>query len=147
MYYFESIQKQYELKQILDSWIGTPYRHWCGVKGQGADCIHFVARVFEEIGIKEKFKIERYAPDWHLHNTNEKLLNGIFEQLKVEDVGYENPISGDVILFHFGKASSHAAVYFDGYIYQAINGIGVQKINWNDNMWTKRRRFGLRLLV
>lgn len=148
-YFFEDSKKRKELKRILEEWVGTPHRHHCGVKGKGTDCIHFVARVYQEIGVWEKVKIPEYAPDWHLHRSGEMLLEGIVEQGKdkIVMVGCDNPIDGDIILYQFGRASAHAGIYCEGYIYHAINKIGVRKTYFTDQTWTTRKRYGVRILA
>lgn len=146
MYYFDDLKRQKELKGILDEWLDTPFRHHCGVKGLGCDCIHFVARVFEELGVLCNVTIPNYSKDWHLHNTRELLEEGIFRHLKVKKVALSNPMNGDIICSHFGKAASHAGVFFDGYVYQALNGIGVRKINFSDKKFRARMKFVYRIL-
>ena len=145
-YFFEDQQKQIELKRVLDEWRGTPFRHWAGVKNQGCDCIHFVTKVFEELGLGP-FKIPRYNKDWHLHNMDELLLDGIVSQLLYDDVGFDSPLNGDLMLFKFGKTNSHSAIYYDDHLYQSINDIGVERIHWMDNRWHKRKRFCFRILT
>ena len=148
MYYFEGLKEQNKLKKILDEWLNTPFRHHCGVKGLGCDCIHFVTCVLDELGILilTKKTIPDYPKDWHLHNTRELLEEGIIKNLNVEKISLSNPVNGDLICSHFGKAASHAGIYFDGYIYQALNDIGVRKINFNDKKFRKRMRFAYRIL-
>ena len=149
-YYFEDLEKQGQLKIILDEWLDTPFRHKAGVKGVGADCIHFVARVFEEMGIVKwrKDLIPDYPYDWHLHNTRELLAEGIDRVLNVEKLDKEAPkMNGDIALYHMGKAASHAAIYFDGYIYQALTDIGVCKIHVLDKTFKKQMRFLYRILA
>jgi cell wall-associated NlpC family hydrolase len=146
MYYFENIEEKDRLKKILDSWISTPYRHACGVKGLGCDCIYFVARVYEEMGLLNNVIIPKYPKDWHLHNTRELLEEGIIKNLNTEKVSLFDFMSGDIICSHYGKAASHAGIYFDGYIYQALNHIGVCKINANDKKFKKRMRFAYRII-
>ena len=147
--FFETEAKQQELKKILDSWIGTPFRHHCGVKGLGCDCIHFVACVFDEMKIIKMTKklIPDYPKDWHIHNTRELLLEGIKKFLKTEDVEFKNLKNGDIILSHYGKASSHIGIYLDGYVYQALEKIGVCKINIKDKKFKERMRFAVRILT
>jgi len=147
MYYFDDIKKQKKLKIILESWVGTPFKHKTAVKGKGCDCIHFVGSVFQEIGLF-KFNLKTvpdYPPDWHLHNTRELLSEGIAERLSVERVDLNNLINGDIILSHYGKASSHAGIYFDGYVYQALTSIGVRKISFKDTKYRKQMRFCFRI--
>lgn len=167
-FYFDDLTKQTELKRILDEWIGTPFKHHTGVKGRGCDCIHFVIKVYEELGFitLKKGMIPEYPRDWHLHNTRELLLVNIIRRAKgiayvlekgdpeliaglgavVSDEDYK-PMNGDIILSHYGKASSHAAIYFDGYIYQAVNNVGVCKIQFSDKVFRRQMRFAYRVTV
>ena len=52
----------------------------------------------------------------------------------------------NIILFKFGKANSHSAIFFEGRIYQAITGIGVERATWRERKWHKRKRHGFRIL-
>ena len=147
-YYFEDIERQNQLKKILNEWIGTPFRHHCGVKHLGCDCIHFVARVFEEIGFLtwHKDMIPDYPKDWHIHNTRELLNENILKNDHIKKIKLSELKNGDIILFHYGKAASHAGIYFGGYVYQALNKIGVCKIKFTDRSFKRRMKFAYRLL-
>lgn len=150
-YLFENVENQTRLKEVLDSWLipPTPYRHRCGVKGLGCDCIHFVARVLEELEILKWSKdlISDYPRDWHMHNTRELLKEQIERRLYGEWISPFDFRNGDILLFHFGKAASHAGIYFDGYVYQAIDNVGVKKININDQFFRKHMKFNYRIGV
>jgi len=149
-YYFEDPDKQKQLKIIIDEWLDTPFRHKAGVKGVGCDCIHFVAKVFEEMGMLtwKKDLIPNYSFDWHLHNSRELLAEGIEQNLNVEKLSLDNSkMNGDILLFHYGKAASHASIYFDQYIYQSLTEIGVCKINISDKVFRKQMRFIYRILI
>ena len=144
-WYFENITRQQELKRILSSWKGTPYRHGCGVKGAGADCTYFLLRVLEELGFGP-FKIPSYPRDWNLHNADEELLKGFLKYLPCKEVKIEDPMNGDIILFFFGKMCSHAGFYFGDLIHHCVNRSGVIETAWaGDPMWTKRKRYMMRL--
>lgn len=147
MYYFEDIEKQKELKIIIDSWLGTPYKHHIGVKGMGCDCIHLIARVFEEMGKLPIIKrLPDYPRDWHLHNTRELLLEKIQKYLKGEILSiHDDMLNGDIVLSHYGKAASHAGIYFNNYVYQSLDNIGVRKINFNDQTFKKKMKFIYRI--
>ena len=147
MNYFDDPAKQLELKRILGEWLGTPFRHHCGVKGLGCDCIHFVARVFEEMGRLKwrKNLIPDYPKDWHLHNTRELLLERLIKELPVVPADLAAPMNGDILLSHYGQAASHAAIYFDGHVYQAVNDIGVCRICFSDSVFRRQMKFAYRL--
>ena len=131
-YYFESIEKQRELRVILEEWLNTPFRHHVGVKQVGCDCIHFAVRVFEEMGIIRwrKDMIQNYAYDGHLHHTRGLLPNGIEKEFNVEKRGLISPMNGDIFIFHIGNDDAHASIYFDDYLYQSLTDIGVVKIKF-----------------
>lgn len=146
MDYFASIEKQKALKKILDEWMNTPFRHHCGVKGLGCDCIYFVARTCEELDLVSNIFIPDYPKDWHIHNTRELLAEGIERELNVKKVKLCCLMNGDIILSHFGKAASHGGFFFDDYVYQSLTGIGIRKINFEDKKFRKRMRFAYRIL-
>ena len=106
---FESIEKQNKLRQALEEWLGTPFRHHCGVKNLGCDCIFFVARIYEGLEIVTNVKIPDYSKDWHLHNTRELLKEGILKKANVEKVNISDLMNGDIILWN--SASSWRSVY------------------------------------
>lgn len=148
-YYFENKEKQIELKKILDEWLNTPFRHKCGVKGLGCDCIHFVGKVLEEMGIMQwrNDMVPDYPKDWHLHNTREALQEAICKYLNVEKISLTGILmNGDIILSHYGQASSHTGIYFNGNVYQALNNIGVKSIRFTDGKFRKNMKFAYRLL-
>ena len=148
-YFFDIKENDASLKRILDEWLNTPFRHRCGVKGKGCDCIHFVAKVLEELGILKwrKDLIPDYPRDWHLHKTRELLKDSILKELNVESVTLSSLKNGDILLSHYGKASSHAAFYYGGYIYQALDRVGVKRINFNDQVYRAQMKFALRILL
>lgn len=148
MNYFESLEKQDQLKKVLDSWIGTPFRHQCGVKGLGCDCVYFVARILEEVGILTWHKdlIPDYSKDVPLHDSHELFEERLLQNTKAEKVEFNDLRNGDVVLFHSGKAASHGAFYFDGYMYQALNKVGVCKIRFSDKLLKKRAKFAYRVM-
>lgn len=131
MYYFENKEKQNELKDVLEGWVGTPFRHHCHVKGMGCDCIGLPIGVYKELGILNKdFKVPDYARDWHLHKSRELLLEGVRNTLSVDDVELKNIKNGDLVLYRFGKASAHIGIYCDNYLYHSIIKIGVMKLRF-----------------
>jgi len=146
--FFDSEERQASLKTVLDSWLGTPWRHWAGMKGAGADCIHFVVRVLEETGAVDRryLAIPHYAADWHVHRDRELLLEGLRKIPNLVEVGIEEPQNGDLILFKFYKATSHAGFYFDGRLYHSVMNIGVIASPWTERIWHKHRSHGFRVM-
>jgi cell wall-associated NlpC family hydrolase len=133
------------LRDEVNGWVGTPYRHWSGVKGMGCDCIHFVARVFEAMGLGP-YKIPWYPKDWHLHRSQELLETGIVTQNKMTEVSPNEVMDGDVLLYQYGRTISHSAIYVDGYVYGALTGAKVEKIRFTDKTSRKRLVKVLRLM-
>ncbi len=148
-YVFEDEEKRTKLKTILDEWLGTPFRHRTGVKGLGCDCIHFVAGVYEEMNLLSipKNAWPDYPKDWHLHNTRELLVEGIQKYLSVERVESRDFMDGDLLVYKFGKAAAHAGIYFGGYVYQAVDPFGVQKVLITLNPFSKRLIYVFRLVT
>jgi cell wall-associated NlpC family hydrolase len=91
------------------SWIGTRWEHRCRAKGSGVDCAMLIAEVFERAGVVAHFDAPEYAHDAHLHRDAE-LLQAEIERLAVRRQDGEEPRPGDVVLFRYGRALSHAAI-------------------------------------
>ena len=149
-YYFEDVDKQKDLEKILESWIHphTPYRHHCGVKGMGCDCIYFVARVLEEMGVLKWRKdiIPDNPRDSHMHNTRELLAESIEREMRVERVELSGLMNGDIILYHYGQACSHAAIFLGESIYHSVDRSGVVKTPFSDLTFRKRAQYAYRIL-
>lgn len=55
------------LRAILDSWARTPYMEGCQGKGQGVDCVRFVAAVLDELYGFRRVPTDRLPQDIALH--------------------------------------------------------------------------------
>lgn len=148
-YFFDDIERRVQLAEVLQSWVGTPWRHRMAVKGKGCDCIQFVVAVMDEVCVLKMSRVifPDYAPDWHMHDTREQLYDGVKKYIRVEDVGFADPWDGDIMLFHYGKAAAHAAIYSGGRIYQSVMKRGVGKFSLKGSAWWSRRAFNLRVLA
>lgn len=96
--------------QAALTWNGTPYHHQARVKGIGVDCAQFIAAVAEEVGIIQpgtKIPFD-YSPEWHLHNTEEKLIGYLKHFGCVEQEGPGEP--GDIIAFRIGHCIGHLGI-------------------------------------
>jgi NlpC/P60 family putative phage cell wall peptidase len=144
--YFYDQEKLQELRTECAAWLGTPYRHRSSRKGLGCDCIGFVVGVLTGIGYKKRWKMPDYPKDWHLHNVESILLQEVSSQMKHEKVSIDDPQDGDILLFRFGKTTSHAGIVLDGWIWHSVIGIGVERFVLNDPTWWHRRTYNIRLV-
>jgi cell wall-associated NlpC family hydrolase len=92
------------------TWLGTPFRDQSDVKGAGVDCAMLLVRCFVDTGLVLPLDPRPYAPQWHLHRSEERFL-GIIERLGAEVA--RKPIPGDVVVFRFGRCFSHGALVID----------------------------------
>ncbi len=102
--------------------------------------------VLTGVGYKSKWKMPDYPKDWHLHNVESLLLNEVSAQMTHEKVSIDDTQDGDILLYHFGRTTSHAGIVLDGFIYHSVIGIGVERFGLDDKTWTKRKRYNLRLV-
>ena len=87
-----------------------------------------------------------YPKDWHFHTTRELVKEQVEKELRCEPIGLDHFSNGDIILFHFGKASSHMGIFFDGYVYRSLEGVGVCRSTVEEKGLKKRMRFAYRML-
>ena len=103
-----NIERQ-KVIEVAKSWIGTPYHHHGQIKGVGSDCATFIAEVFFESGVVERFPIDPYCPQWHMHRNAEKYMQKVLEYAHEVEV----PKPGDIALWRFGRTFSHGAIVLD----------------------------------
>ncbi len=105
------------------SWLGTPYHHHGRVKGAGVDCAQILAAVYEEAGLVPHLDLGQYAPQWHLHRSEELYLGWL---AKVGARRVEAPIKGDVGVWRFGRTFSHGGIFVeDDLVVHSYIGKGV----------------------
>ncbi len=111
------------------TWRGTRYHDCARVKGAGADCLTFLAGVFENAGLVPKIDIPYYPPDWHLHRAEERYMTGLLQYCVESDPASAialEPLPGDVLLYKVGRCFSHGAlVVAYPQIIHAVKNIGV----------------------
>lgn len=89
------------------SWLHTPYHHQAGVKGVGVDCVWYLIRVFQHVGLVDKdFDPGNYSAEWYLHRHEEIYLAGVERYAH----RVEAPQLGDVALYQHGRCVSHGAI-------------------------------------
>lgn len=91
------------------TWLHTPYHPLADVKGAGVDCLMLLVRVFHEVGLVPYVDPRPYSAQWHLHRTEEVYLAGL--QTYARELGLdEDSRPGDIALWKFGRAYSHAGI-------------------------------------
>jgi len=98
-------QRQNVVAEAL-TWCNTPYHPHGRVKGAGVDCIHLLIEVYAACGLVPRVAPGGYAPDWYLHRSEERYLDGVLQYA----VPTEQPLPGDLVLFRFGRCVSHGAI-------------------------------------
>ncbi|THD74652.1 peptidase [Thalassobius vesicularis] len=79
------------------SWIGTPYRHQCSVKGAGTDCLGLLRGIWREVVGPEPETVPNYSRDWSEPQGEEALWAAALRHLNPKPLSDEAP--GDVLLF------------------------------------------------
>jgi len=146
-WFFSSKENQEKLEVEVNEWVGTPFRHFAGVKKVGADCLHFALAVYESLGaIKDPLRgVKYYGHDWCHHTDEQKFYKGLTRRPEFVEVGFKNLMNGDLLLYQFGRAASHCGIYYANNIYQSINLVGVHRVYYKDGLWAKRVRYNFRI--
>jgi len=98
------------LQEEAQRWISTPYHHQACVHGVGVDCLMLLVAVFKACGaLPAAFDPRPYAPQWHLHRSEEVYLAGLDAWLRPMAAG-EPLQAGDVLVWRFGRTFSHAGL-------------------------------------
>jgi cell wall-associated NlpC family hydrolase len=106
------------------------------VKGAGVDCLTLLAEVYAEAGLVERVPIPHYPHDWHLHQSEERYLNGILYYMHE----VETPLPGDVVLWKFGRCFSHGAIVVNwpdvihAYVGSAVTLENAERATWLANI-------------
>lgn len=108
MDFIEQTQRE-RVIEVAKSYLGTPYHHAGRVKGAGVDCLTFLAEVFQDAGLVPKIEIPAYSPQWHLHHSTEKYLDGLLQYTRP----IVKPQMADIVLFRFGRCFSHGAIVIE----------------------------------
>lgn len=91
------------------SWLLTPWIHRARIKGAGVDCGQFLIGAYAGAGVIAPFDTGEYPIDWMLHREEERFLAWI-DRYMVPTV---EPLPGDVAIWRWGRAFSHAAIVIE----------------------------------
>ena len=151
--YFLSKERQEDLFEILESWLGTPSNHRGGaVKGLGADCVSFVHESLKESGgidgVKVNFPADAdYPRDRALHSKEEVLLEILRSIPEVREYNKRTkPINGDICCYQFGLSTSHFALYYGGRIYHSLTRTEVHRTRFDEAKYLNRLTAIFRLM-
>jgi cell wall-associated NlpC family hydrolase len=131
---------------VARSWCGTPYHTGARIKGAGIDCLTLLAEIYHEAGLVDRVSIPHYPHDWHLHQGEERYLNGLLAYMQE----VERPRQGDVVLWRFGRCFSHGAIVVDwpqvihAYVGRKVTIENAEKAAWLTQMGEARERGGIR---
>jgi cell wall-associated NlpC family hydrolase len=92
-------------------WLRTPHHHAARVFGAGVDCAQLLIAVYADgCHLVPAPTIDPYPPDWFLHRTDERLLAILETAFTATAATVVDPEPGDVVVFKFGRAWSHAGI-------------------------------------
>jgi cell wall-associated NlpC family hydrolase len=91
------------------SWLHTPWRHACNIKGEAVDCAMFLLESFVRPGIFPRFDPRPYPRDWFMHHSEERFIGWILKFGGVE-IPVNKAQPGDVIMYKLGRCYAHGAV-------------------------------------
>jgi cell wall-associated NlpC family hydrolase len=95
-----------EVLNAAEGWLATPYHHMGRVKGAGTDCLMLLAEVYTACNIVPPMVVPFYPPDWHLHRSADRYLDGVMRHAR--EVATPGP--ADIALFKFGRCFAHGAI-------------------------------------
>lgn len=100
-------------------WIRTPFHHRSAVLGHGIDCAHLLLEAHVGAGLADRFAVEAYPHDWHMHRNEERFLATLESYLgrvgdseeSIRDRGDDfRVLPGNVLIWRFGRTFSHGAI-------------------------------------
>lgn len=113
-------------------WLGTKYHPNARLKGIGCDCLTILAGVFENCGLVLNAEIPHYSPEFMLHQSEEKYIEGLKRYTREVDT----PQPGDIAVWKFGRCFSHAAVVIEwprvihAYVGSTVTLEDISKAEW-----------------
>lgn len=125
------IGESYERQRVVDEarkWKGTPYHHCADVRGVGVDCAMLLVRVFVDLEMVPPFDPRPYAPDWHLHRSEEIYINHIIGQGVGHEITEDQVGPGDLVVWKCGRTHSHGAIIVDWSKQRVIHALAKERL-------------------
>lgn len=145
--FFKTIERKLALIHEARSWLRTPFRDHCAMKGIGADCVGFAHGVYVAVGAIEPIKFPTYALDEGSHSAQSKLEKVIIDSGMFAEVWHRGSggvvaavsgrpsgavddlpplMHGDLLGFHLGKSVHHCGILLGApHFVHAIQNYGV----------------------
>lgn len=116
-------QQRIAVAQHAHSWLGTDYHHQARIKGAGVDCALLLCEVYQAAGVIPFVDPTPYPQNWHIHRNDERYLSWMNQYALLSD---DAPELGDLVMFKFGRAYSHAGIYVgDNSVIHSLQDVGV----------------------
>lgn len=112
-------------------YIGTPFHHQGRLPGVGLDCAGVVVCAAIESGLL----VDDVAGYGMVPS------NGLLEQAVIkhcDEIGKDELVSGDILLFRFLREPQHLAIFDHGMLIHAYSSVGRVVENGFDDVWEKR---------
>lgn len=155
--FFRLKERKERFREILEAWIGTPYRHQCAVVGRGADCSLFIGQAVLDMGILTGMDVPYYPRDWHIHGTREVFLKNLKNNLRQnlsDGLSYDELHRSESLEFgdwvgmsiRSSGVINHSAIYLgDEKIIHSVAGHGVKVTEFN-GQWKENHKITFRIL-
>lgn len=121
-----------DIKSILNSWIGTPFKQGFGVKGIGTDCPHLISNIIQEIN--NELPLD-YLPSFS-HGQEFKNPENILLKYYPNCKLINSYINGCIIFYKVGNNYT-MGFYWKNYVLMINQNIGVHYKNINDPVLKK----------
>jgi len=136
--YFETIERQEQLRRVAGLWRGTPFVPHARIRGAGVDCVHLAAEIYRECGHLAQFQPGNYAMDGGFHNPLSQVLTWL-DLSPYFTIGTLPARPGDLLCFRIGQSVHHVGVALSArHFLHVMRGSTVTLARTDDPAWSKR---------
>ena len=126
------------------TWLRTPYRDHCGIKGVGVDCAYFPFRVWQAVGIiPPEYEPPPYLPQqWMNKEEDPTYMNELTKfasEIPVTKIG-----PGDLVIFKLAASWTHGGIVVEWphFIVHPLVSIGVTGSHIDEGfLWRRAKRY------
>ena len=153
--FFKTIARKMDLIREARSWLRTPFRDHCAMKGVGCDCVGFAHAVFVSVRAVNPIQFPSYALDEGSHSNQSKLERVLIDSgsfIKIWNRSYAPTLSrsdaptldlpplmhGDLLGFHLGRSVHHTGILLGApHFIHALQNYGVIESTLNDSTYRR----------